>query len=428
MAKRQLRSELTSPSAASSKRPRANQYHDTSIARPKARRTDSCGPHISDFVPPNTSAELAIVRVTTKTAQAPANDTNNVAIRSVPKDYDPSAPGSYTGPSSGETLAVTPMPMNGTQPTPGPHMVSSTAENNSVTSRPFLTDGISTTTRPYVTHHDTTTVVRADQTTTSNTQPISQALSHHTTTSERQNLTITHEDDGSATRNVKKRTEGRGSNTSRSTHTESSKSFDQNLQRSAPTPLTNPSIDRLRWMPTPFTLIELSHGEQWLPRVQVSPDSELSKILDIGQHPVASAIAKIHRYGHSNSIPQETRQVLRMFDDIARSDYNEPHITFLDPLLYSSLAYTRAQCEDFRKKEWAWLVRAGRPITFPGEPSESWDLVTIQPIYESLEICLVVSRDNRQEIYTVDCSRPPPPGLESIQVSSRLHIRNKVPS
>lgn len=387
-----LRSDSNTSSTASSKRLRANEDHDPSTPKVQVKRTDSRRLHVSNMVPSNVSAEPAVTEVTTN-VQVPANadfltsgphtesnDRNNAAVRSVPKNGNPSTPGSYTGPFSGDRLAVR-----------------STAGNNSDTGRPFLSNRDPSTPRPYVTRYDKTTIARADQPTTSDAQTMSQAsksMSHHNTT---------HEDDGSAARNVQKGNEGRGPNSTCNVYGEPPEPSlalhsDRVFQPSVATPPANStsaalSNDLLRWMPTPFKLVEFSHTNQRCPRVEVSEDSELSKILDVGLHPIASAIAKIHQYGHENPVPQEVSQVLRMFYDIFCSDYNNPHITFLDPLLYSVGTYAQAQLEAFRKKEWAWLVRAGRPISFPGILCESWDLVTIRPNYQKLEIALVLSHN-----------------------------------
>lgn len=422
-----LRSDSNTPSTASSKRPRANEDRDTSSPRVKVKRTDSCGLQVSNIVPSNASAEPAVTQVTTN-AQVPANadfltpgahtesnDRNNAAVRSVPQNSNPSTPGSSTRPFSDDRLALR----------------SITAGDNSDAGRPLSLNRDPSTPGPYVTSYDKPAIARADQPTTSAAQTMSQdfkSMSHQTTT---------HEDDGSAARNVQKWNEGRGPNTTRNVYGEPSESSlalesDRDSQPSVATPLANStsaalSNDLSRWMPTPFKLVELGHTNQRCPRVEVSPESELSKFLDVGLHPVASAIAGIHIYGHENPVPQEATQVLRMFYDIYRSGCNSPHVTFLDPLLYRSGSYPQAQLETFRKKEWAWLVHVGRLISFPGILCESWELVTIRPDYQQLEIALVLSNDNRLMTYLPDRTDPPP-GLDTMEVSHRLHICSEVQS
>ena len=338
----------------------------------------------SDSDPPSTASKKR-PRVTTN-AKVPANanfltpghHTNsinsiNAAVRSVP--------GSNTGPFSSERLFVIPVPMNGTPSTPGPRIGSFTAENNTDTVRPVLTNGSPSIPRPHVTPFDNTTITHTDKPSTRETQTISQALqtiSHDNTTSDRPNISITHEKN-----TMQKENEG---------------CDPRALKPSGTSSLANPTSSALstvllRWMPTPFQLIKLGHTDQHCPRVEVLPDNGLSKILDVGLHPVASAIAKIHLYGHHKSVPPEASQVLRLFDDIYRSDYYDPQITFLDPMLYSLVSHAPAQLEAFRRKEWAWLVRAGKPISLPDKLCGSWHLDTIQTNYQQLEIALVLSRD-----------------------------------
>ena len=171
-----------------------------------------------------------------------------------------------------------------------------------------------------------------------------------------------------------------------------------------------------------FQLIKLAN--KYCPRIEVFPGDELSQILDVGQHPIASAIMKIHLYGHQNSVPQEASQVLRIFHDICRSNYNSPSIVLLDPLIYNSVSCAQAQLEVFRKKEWVWLVRAGLPISLPGKICESWDLITIQPNYRQLEIALVLSRGGDRMTFLPEYTEFPP-NQDAVQVIHHLYIRNE---
>ena len=182
-----------------------------------------------------------------------------------------------------------------------------------------------------------------------------------------------------------------------------------------------------KWASTPYELTQVE-GNKWCPRLAVSQTNGLCSILGVGRHPIAKAIARIHLYGHENHVvPSEVHQVMTMFDEIRCHHRGSHHITFLDPALYDSDSHSQAQLEVFRKQEWGWLARAGRPIGLPGILCGVWDFVTIEANYQRLEVALVLARGDH--LITIVPGRDyayPPQKLDPIQVRSILHLCSEV--
>ena len=361
-----------------SKRPRADEDHEASFpkTKTKTRRSDECGPHLSDIVPPNAP----------RLASAPA-----------PMNGDSSTPGP---------------PMDFTPP--GPHMGPFPVEKNQAAIRPSDTQKI-------------------------NQVPIN--TSHYTPTSKCSNTSAALTDEKSAASNMQGKSEAHGPPPIRTAYGEPSEPSvglqNDRVSKAQAQPsvhttalalsTSSTSSDEFtRWSCTPYQLIQVE-GNKWCPRVTVSSNNELCPILGAGHHPIATAIAKIHQYGHENPVPHEAHQVLKMFDDIHVWHRDSHHVTLLDPALYDPNSHSQAQLEVFRKKEWGWLVRAGRPITFPGILCGEWHFVTIQANYEMLDIALVLSRGDHLVIFIPghDYAHPPQT-FQPIQVRSLLHLCSEI--
>ena len=185
-----------------------------------------------------------------------------------------------------------------------------------------------------------------------------------------------------------------------------------------------PSGHLFPWYIAPFTLVSVE-GNKLCPRLNVLPAHGLCPILGVGQHPLGTAIAKIQQYRCENSLPCEAVSVLRTFHDIIDNGYRgDQFITFLDPLLYKSGTHSQARLEEFRMKEWGWLVCAGSPITFKDIMCGSWDLITVNANYARLEVALVLSHGGDRNVYIPAPDRAPPAReLEVKQVRYCLHMQ-----
>ena len=106
-------------------------------------------------------------------------------------------------------------------------------------------------------------------------------------------------------------------------------------------------------------------------------------------------------------VPEGTSLILQLFEDIYRGFHGSRHISLLDPLLYDPRSHSPSDLEAFRRKEWGWLIHAGRPIAFPDKPHGDWELITVQANYKTLKIILVLSRGNDRTEYTPNPDEPP---------------------
>lgn len=196
-----------------------------------------------------------------------------------------------------------------------------------------------------------------------------------------------------------------------------------------PLPFSPLSIEMARWRSTPFTLVPVNRT-QFCPRLDAFDVSgELYEILGKGQHALGPAIAKIRWYGYKQPIRCDARRVLRVFDEIHHGYCGSPYVTLLDSSLCSG-SFLEEQ-ERFRRKEWGWLVRAGRPLLVQDVLQGSWDLVTIAANYARLKISLILYRVSHTIEFApgpgpTSGSGPdyenPPPRLDDIQV--RYYVCN----
>ena len=364
----QLRSDSNTLVTSPGKRPRADEDHEASVPKPKARKSNS------------RAVDSGIVTL----------DAPGLALAQVPIDEETLAADPHTMLVGNENDTVNPVSKDANLPTPRPSSMGAFTIDKSVK------------------HND-----NGDQDATINRQTANQApktTPNRTTTSECSNTSAPPDHTAH-------------DNPSESTLSLDSDRIPTHAQPSVPTaapPRSNLWEDTTRWIPTPYTLRQRQSGDQLYPRLIVHSDNSLCKVIGAGEHPIATAIAKIHQYGHEKAIPREARQALKFFDDINRHYPGSPDISLLDPLLYHSTKHSQAELEIFRRKEWGWLVRAGRPITFPDKLCGSWDLITIQVNYQRLEIALVLSRGNDKMTYLPDPADLPQE-LGSIQVRLHLH-------
>ncbi len=429
----QLRSDLHALSSTSSvKRPRVNGDHEASIPEAKARKLDKRSISLEDIVPPLASG-LALSQTTTTTQSTPNGGS--------------SIPGPQTRLINRKDDAFRSVPVNRDPSTPGPHMGSFTVEKHSPAVQPVPTDRSPSTPGPHigsfaVGKSENITMAHTDKATVSDTQTMDQVpktTSHPITASEHSNPSTTYRDGESAVSEVQRTNEARGPIPIRNACGETSEPSLPLQNNRVSKAHAQPSVsaaalahcrsstllnDVLRWVPTPYKLVEAGEDNNMCPRVEVFPDDGLAQILGEGRHPIATAIARIRSYGYKKTLPQKACHVLEMFDDIYRCSPGGPHITLIDPVLYNSDTHSQNELEAYRKKEWAWLSRAGKPITFPGKLQGSWDFVTIQSNYQRLEVALVLSRDN--DLMTYLPGHPPPEDLEPIRVRSHLHMRSDI--
>ena len=157
---------------------------------------------------------------------------------------------------------------------------------------------------------------------------------------------------------------------------------------------SKPPIDcaLLLWKCTPFTLESIGDN-LYCPRLNVEPNTALSRILPPESYPLDSAAILLLKIKNSGtSLPCEASRVLTVFDELQDLDFSETNISLLDPKLFTLSGHSHAEKVEFYKDLGGWIDLLGQSITVPGVCDGIWYIDSIQIDYVHLQMALCLSK------------------------------------